>query len=320
MTRLRPFSAALATTFLGASSLVACGLSLAISDDLTAPDAEVPPASDAIAPSPSDALAPPLPDGEPPADASRPIDAEPPNDAAADVLLPDSADAGGCVTFLKEDFTVGAGALTILGSKTAVEGGRLRLLSNGNDTTDSEGAAYYNLPTDLLDFNATFTVTTGALGNIFDTADGFAFSWMERPIPGNVMLRGGNDLGLTLSGPMQRGFAAVLDIYPSSGDPRYFALNRLDNNQVRVAALANPFIGNLVGTGAVTLKYRIERRGDAYTFSVDRSGSDQNGLITRAATLGGATTAVRALMFSTAAGSARSPGIYVDDVEVQRCP
>lgn len=313
---------------LAASAVAACGLSLTI------PDVEDPgldaqptpttpvPTSDATAPPPNDALPPPV-DGAI-ADAMSPDGNAPDGnvaDARPDVMV-DASDGGGCTTVLKEDFTTNAGALTIASTKTAVEGGRLRLLGNGNDTINSQGGAYYNLPADLLDFNATFTLTTDALGAVFVTADGFAFSWMERAFPANPTLRPGNDLGMSLSGgAMQRGYASVLDIYPASGEERYFSTNVLGpSDEVRNPAGGTAMFGDLVGTGAATLKYSVQRRGATYTFRVDRSGTAQNGAISRTITLGNATTPYRAVLFSSAAGAARSPGMYLDDVEIQSCP
>lgn len=318
--RALPLLALLATA-------AACGLSLDIAgvDDVDsgAPSADAQiqprPTSDSAVPTDEDAASPTPPDGSTPLDATS-LDAE------ADALVPgpDAAD-GGCVTVLKEDFTTNAGGLSLVGTKTLVEGGKLRLLpdsATAADTTSSEGAAFVNVPVDVLDFDATFTVTTGALGADNQVSDGFAFSWLERALPAAPMLRGGNDLGMTLSGGAgQHGYAVVLDIYPIDSPERYFATNELGaGNNVRTPSGTPPIFGSLVGTGAATLKYKVTRRGNRYDITIARSGGVTGGNATRTINLGSAATPLKAFVFSTAAGTVRSPGFFLDDVEISRCP
>jgi hypothetical protein len=231
----------------------------------------------------------------------------------------DASDAGGCTTILKEDFTVGAGAFTLVGSRTAVENGKLCLLPDDVLALSTFGVAVWNPPADVLDFDATFTVTTGRLEAIYVTADGFAFSWLERPVPGNATFGSGNDLGMTSSPGGQRGFATVLDIYPQALEDRYFALNEIAPNGVRFAAGGGIF-GTLEATGPVKLGYRVSRRGSQVTTVIDRSGAAVNGAVMRTTTLGAATTPYRSFVFSTAAGGAHSPGFFLDDVEIRSCP
>ena len=124
----------------------------------------------------------------------------------------------------------------------------------------------------------------------------------------------------TLEPGGQKGFATVLDIYPETTPDRYFALNELTNNSVRVAAGGGSF-GTLVGSGKATLRYRVTRRGNAYTFSIERSGvTGSSGALTKTATLGAANAPTRGFFFSSASGGAHSPGFFMDDVEIQSCP
>lgn len=231
----------------------------------------------------------------------------------------DASDAGGCTTILKEDFSVGAGAFTLVGTRTAVENGRLRLLPDDLGALATFGAAVWNPPADVLDFDATFTVTTGRLEAVYITADGFAFSWLERAVPSNATFGAGNDLGMTSSPGGQRGYAVVLDIYPQASENRYFAFNEIAPNGVRLSAGGGIF-GTLDATGPVKLAYRVSRRGSQVTTVIDRSGAAVNGPVSRTTTLGAATTPYRAFVFSTAAGGAHSPGFFLDDVEIRSCP
>lgn len=241
------------------------------------------------------------------------------NDAGgADAAL-DASDGGGCTTILKEDFSVGAGAFTLVGARTAVENGRLRLLPDDVAATSIAGVAVWNPPSDVRDFDATFTVTTGRLEGIYITADGFAFSWLERAVPSNATFGAGNDLGMTSSPGGQRGYAVVLDIYPQALEDRYFALNEIAPNGVRFSAGGGIF-GTLEATGPVKLTYRVSRRGSQVATVIDRSGAVVNGPVTRTTTLGTATTPYRSFVFSTAAGGAHSPGFFLDDVEIRSCP
>jgi hypothetical protein len=299
------------TAGFAALALVSCGLSLEIdevggagdggpsSNDAGAADADTRDAPSAL-------------------DAAREDGAADLDGGTSDASV-DASDGGGCTTILKEDFSVGAGAFTLVGSRTAVENGRLRLLPDDVLATSIAGVAVWNPPTDVRDFDATFTVMTGRLAAIFDTADGFAFSWLERAVPSNASFGAGNDLGMTSSPGGQRGYAVVLDIYPQTTPDRYFAFNAIVPNDVRAAAGGGIF-GTLDASGPVKLAYRISRRGDQVTTVIDRSGAAVNGPVMRTATLGGATTPYRSFVFSTAAGGAHSPGFFLDDVEIRSCP
>lgn len=325
----RPLVGLFSTLSLGGLA-AACGLSFdvpSIPDPVTSLDAEVTPGdarvADTSAPDvvTSDVSVPDAstPDADASSDAGR--------DATADATVDATVDAGGCTTILKEDFAAGLGTkLMLLGDPnlTKVVNQKVQLLPDDVAATDKEGGAYFNPTADVFDFNATFVVTTGMLNvGIYDTADGFAFSWLQKPVPANATLRGGNDLGMTLDPGGQKGFASVLDIYPEAGQDRYFSTNELSGNSVRTSAGGGPY-GNLSGFGKATLRYKITRRGNVYTFSIDRTGmmgmSASTGTLSKTATLGAATDPVKGFVFSSASGGAHSPGFFVDDVEIQSCP
>lgn len=299
------------TVSLGSLALVSCGLSFDV-PEVGGPDDGGPFAGEGGAADAAAIDAQIAPDGAS-ADATAATDA-----GKADATV-DASDGGACTTILKEDFSVGAGAFTLVGTRTAVENGRLRLLPDDVLALSTVGVAVWNPPADVLDFDATFTVTTGRLEAIYVTADGFAFSWLERAVPSNATFGAGNDLGMTSSPGGQRGYAVVLDIYPQATEDRYFALNEIAPNGVRFAAGGGIF-GTLEATGPVKLAYRVSRRGSQVTTVIDRSGAAVNGPVTRTTTLGSANTPYRSFVFSTAAGGAHSPGFFLDDVEIRSCP
>lgn len=296
---------------LGALALAACGLSFDV-QEVGGPDDGGPFAGEGGAADAAALDAQVVPDGAS-ADAMVETDA-----GKADATV-DASDAGGCTTILQEDFSVGAGAFTLVGTRTAVENGKLRLLPDDVLALSTVGVAVWSPPADVLDFDATFTVTTGRLEALFVTGDGFAFSWLERTVPGNATFGAGNDLGMTSSPGGQRGFAVVLDIYPQSAPNRFFAFNGIVPNDVRASAGGGIF-GTLEATGPVKLAYRVSRRGSQVTTVIDRSGAAVNGPVTRTTTLGAANTPYRSFVFSTAAGGAHSPGFFLDDVEIRSCP
>lgn len=322
----RPLVGLLSTLSLGGLA-AACGLSFdipSIPDPVASPDAEVAPVDARVA----DTSVPDVSseDADVP-DASTPDADASAMDAGRDATVDATADAGGCTTLLKEDFSSGLGTkLTLLGDPalTKVVNQKVQLLPDDPNATQKAGAAFFNPPADVFDFNATFVITTGMLTtNVYDTADGFAFSWLEKAVPATANLRAGNDLGMTLEPGGQRGFAAVLDIYPEATSDRYFSLNELAGNNVRTSAAGGPF-GTLVGSGKATLRYKVTRRGNVYTFAIDRSGlmgmTASTGVLTKTATLGAANAPTRGFVFSSASGGAHSPGFFVDDVEIQSCP
>lgn len=295
---------------LGALALAACGLSFDV-QEVGGPDDGGPLGGEGGTADAAAFDAQVVPDG-------ASADATVESDAGKADASADASDGGGCTTILKEDFTVGAGAFTLVGTRTAVENGRLRLLPDDVLALSTVGVAVWNPPVDVLDFDATFTVTTGRLEAIYVTGDGVAFSWLEKAVPGNATFGSGNDLGMTSSPGGQRGYAVVLDIYPGSGD-RYFSFNEIAPNGVRFSAGGGIF-GTLEATGPVKLAYRVSRRGSQVTTVIDRSGAAVNGPVTRTTTLGAANTPYRSFVFSTAAGGAHSPGFFLDDVEIRSCP
>ena len=322
----RPLVGLVSTLTLGGLA-AACGLSFdiaSIPDPVASPDAEVSPVDARVADTSvpdvvtSDVSVP---------DASRPDADASSSDAGSDATVDATVDAGGCTTILKEDFAAGLGTkLMLIGDPTLtkVVNQKVQLLPDDPTATEKEGGAYFNPPGDVFDFNATFVITTGTLTtNIYDTADGFAFSWLQKAVPANATLRGGNDLGMTLDPGGQKGFATVLDIYPEAGQDRYFSTNDLSGNSVRTSA-AGGLYGNLSGSGKATLRYKITRRGNVYTFSIDRSGmmgmGASTGVLSKTAMLGAANDPVKGFLFSSSSGGAHSPGFFVDDVEIQTCP
>lgn len=322
----RPLVGLVSTLTLGGLA-AACGLSFdvpSIPDPAASPDAEVAPVDARVADTSaadvvtSDVSAP---------DASKPDADASTVDAAPDATVDATVDAGGCTTILKEDFTAGLGTkLMLIGDPnlTKVVNQKVQLLPDDGTATQKEGGAYFNPPSDVFDFNATFVITTGMLDSVVsNTADGFAFSWLQKAVPANASLRGGNDLGMTLDPGGQKGFASVLDIYPEAGQDRYFSTNELSGNSVRTSAAGGPY-GSLSGSGKATLRYKITRRGNVYTFSIDRTGmmgmGASTGVLTKTATLGATNDPVKGFLFSSASGAAHSPGFFVDDVEIQSCP
>jgi hypothetical protein len=293
-----------------AGVVAACGLSFdfvgIVSDASLSPSADV--------------LVLPKPSTDPDRDAEL-LEAGPDGDPgpqadAADILAGDSG-SDGCTRILKEDFSTNAGAFTLVGPRTVVTGGKLQILPDANDATNVSGAAYFNPPGNVQNFTATFVVTTGQLRPVYDTADGFAISWLEKPLL-TPALKGGNELGLTLDPAGQHGFGIILDIYPQGRTVRYFAENEVGPTLPRNGLGA---LGDLVGTGSATLHYKIVRRGSTYDYSIALSGGVTAQTLTKTVTNRGvAATATKSFLFSSAAGAAHSPGFFLDDVEIQSCP
>ncbi len=320
----RPLVGLLSTLSLGALA-AACGLSfdiVSIPDPVASPDAEIAPVDARVV----DTSAPDVVTS----DVSVPDASTPDADASTADAAPDATvDAGGCTTILKEDFAVGPGTkLALIGDQnlTKVVGQKLQLLPDDVTATQKAGAAFFTATTDLSDFNATFVLSTGNLANLNETADGFAFSWLEKAVPSGLTvtsLRGGNEMGMILApAPQQRGFATVLDIYPDIGQPqnRLFFFNEVLPTNPRGPAGA-AFSTQDIG-GSITLRYKLSRRGNKYTVDIDR-GTGMSGAgapISKTMTLGSANAPARTFVFSSASGGAHSPGFFVDDIEIQRCP